>query len=165
VRLNYYLKKRDILFARMSLMVRRKILLAMSVFSVGIFTYSLSTGPEFRGQPFLDRLVFAGFVLVFTVVLYVAVLLGLNLLVLLTSKNIGQVGWHTLEIKDDGLEECTEVNKSLHRWNSSFKILEFGNYLWIYPTDDRFFLIPKRAGGYEGNLAEFVALLRTKIGK
>ena len=147
----------------MSLMVRRKILLAMGVFSIGIFTYALSTGPELRGQPLLVRAIFMGFVLVFAVLLYVAVLLGLNLLVLLTSKNIGLVGWHTLEIKEDGLEECTEVNRSLHRWNPSFKVFEFGNYLWIYPTDGQFFLIPKRVGGHEGNLAEFVASLRTKI--
>jgi hypothetical protein len=144
-------------------MFQNKILLSIYVFTIAYCTYSLSTGDEIRKQPVPFRILFTVFSIGFVAVSFVGLLFVLNLLMVLASKHVGQVGLHTLEIKDEGLEESTAVNKGLHRWNPSFRIKEFGNYVWIYPTDGQYFLIPKRQGGHEGDLSGFLAQLKAKI--
>jgi len=165
MQLKYFVKKRDILFGRLSLMFRNKILLGFSILVISLLTWSISTGPEYDKTTIFVRIACILTALVFSTIVYFALQILLHLIMVWCSKHRGIEGSHTLEIKDDGLEESTDINKSLHRWNPSFSVKEFGNYVWIYPTDGHFFVIPKRSGGYEGDLAGFLALLKTKLGK
>jgi hypothetical protein len=146
-------------------MFHNKVLLLFSILAVGFLVYEMSTGEEVRKQSVFVRGVFTVFSAGLVTVVYFGGLLVLHLILVLSSKHVGVLGSHTLEIKDEGLEESTTVNRSLHRWNQSFRIREFGNYVWIYPTDGQFFLIPKRQEGHEGDLSGFIAQLKTKIGK
>jgi len=165
MQLNYFLKKRDILFGRMSLIVRNRVMLTFSIMVVGFVAFSLIPGEVFHRSSLAGRIVMIVFSIGFASIFYLGVQLVLHLIMVLSGRHVGVFGAHALEIKDEGLEESTPVNKSLHRWNPSFSVKEFGNYVWIYPTDGQFFMIPKRPGGHDGNLAEFVAQLKIKIGR
>jgi hypothetical protein len=79
------------------------------------------------------------------------------------GKNTGVVGEHTLEIKEEGVEESTAFNKSLHRWNLSFKIRARLGYVWIYPTDGQFFIIRNDPALCQGDMAAFLDAIRVRM--
>jgi len=147
----------------MILLVQHKLLLLFSIFMICAFTLQFSMSDEARKQGVVFQVFCGAFCLVAFTIFYALFMLVFHLIFILAGKHVGVLGAHTLEIKDDGLEESTAVNKSLHRWNPQFKVREFGNYVLIYPTDDKYFQIPKRNGGHKGDLATFLAHLKTKI--
>lgn len=165
MQIRYTVKKRDILFARMSFMVRNRVLLVFSILIVCFLTWMTMSGTQGPKMNILARII--ADIIVFTIfaALYIGFQVVVNGIMILFSKHRGVEGLHLLEIKDEGMEESTEVNKSLHRWNPSFRVQEFGNYILIFPTDGVFFIIPKRRGAYEGDLASFCHLLKSKIGQ
>ena len=163
MKLTYHQQRRDLLFGRMSLMVRNKVLLVFSIGVIGFMTFAVCSGEAFQQANLLARFFFIIFSLVFATLFYVSVQLVIQLFMVLFSKNVGLLGTHQLEIKDEGLEESTAVNKSIHRWNPSFSVKESGRYVWIFPTDGHYFLIPKRRNGHEGDLTEFIIQLKSKI--
>jgi hypothetical protein len=128
-----------------------------------LFAFAISTGEDARKYSGAVRIVTAIIALGFSAGLFLTVTLLLTLVHTYSSKLTGVIGAHTMEIKDDWIEESTAVDKSFHRWNASFRVKEFGNYVWIWPTEQKVFLIPKKPGRYEGDLAGFLAELKTKI--
>jgi len=163
MQLTYSLNKRDVFFARMLWTFQNKILLIFFILTACLFGASLSTGDEAHKFGAVVRIVTAIFGFGFAAVFYFAVMLLLNWIMVYSSKLAGIVGVHTLEIKEEGLEESTAVNKSLHRWNPSFRIKESSGYVWIYPTDQQFFLVPTKPGRCQGDLAGFLNELRAKL--
>ncbi len=160
MQLNYSLNKLDILFARILMVFQNKTLLGFAFLVVCFFTLSLSTAAEVDA---VTRVVVAVISFVFTAILYFAIVIALTAITTYLNKFSGVIGTHALEIKEEGLEESTAVNRSFYRWNASFRIKEFGNYVWIYPTDSVFFLVSKKQGAYEGDFAAFMDQLKTKI--
>lgn len=144
-------------------MLQNKIMLTFSLLVVCFFAFALSTGDEMRKFSVTVRIVTAIFALGFSAVLFLMMMLVLNWIFVYASKLTGVIGAHKMEIKEDGLEESTDVNKGLHRWNPSFRIKETGSYVFIYPTEGHLFQIPKRAGQFEGDLNAFLDQLRTKV--
>ena len=165
MQLNYYLNGRDIYFGRVMLMFYHKVLLTFSILTICFLTFELSSSPEVRRYGISFEIFFIAVAFGLSVVVYYGCMLVVTLFMVGFGKHVGLLGAHKLEIKDEGLEESTTVNKSLHRWNPEFRVKEFGNYVWIFTTADRFFQIPKRNGGHEGDLAGFVAQLRSKMSK
>jgi hypothetical protein len=161
MRFTYELRKRDLLFAHTSALVRNRILLFLTVVWVAFNTYSCSKD---LGNVSLGlRIVWMFFSALVITCLLGAFFLLINVLLILSRKHTGIVGEHTLEIKEDGLEETTTVNRSLHRWNPAFRINKFGPHVWIFTTDTQFFLIPKTPEAHDGNLEEFLAALRSRM--
>lgn len=163
--ITYYLNRRDLFWGQMIAIFRNRAFMALSVLLIGFFAFTICSCDEFHKAGLPERIFFIVFSIVVACGFYLVLQFIAAMIMVTFGKHVGLLGAHTLEIKDDGLEESTTVNKSLHRWNPSFRISESGNYVWIYPTDGRYFLVPKRPGGHEGNLAEFVLQLRTKIGR
>ena len=92
---------------------------------------------------------------------YLMIQFILQLIVVFAGRHSGVFGEHTLEIKPEGLEETTAVNKSLHRWNPAFRVRLWAGYVWIYPTEGQFFIF--RQNQCDGNVPEFLALLKSRI--
>jgi len=63
----------------------------------------------------------------------------------------GVLGEHTLEIRDDGLAERTDVNEALIRWTGIHKLVQTGRHLIIYVTETNVYLVPRK---YFASLAE-----------
>jgi hypothetical protein len=62
-----------------------------------------------------------------------------------TGQHRGVLGRHTLEITDEGLRECTDVNETLHRWPGLSRVFSVGGYLFIYLGESTaHFQVPKR---------------------
>jgi hypothetical protein len=79
------------------------------------------------------------------------------------GKGRGVLGEHTLRLTDEGLEETTEYNVSLHRWSGFGKCRERGGFFFIYVTDTMAHVVPLRRPLLEGDLAEFRRALEPKL--
>ena len=99
------------------------------------------------------------------VVLGAAFLGGMSVVVLnlFLSKGKGVLGEHTLTVTADGLEERTEFNVSLQRWNGIPKVQKIGRSYLIFITDASAHVIPPPSGILEGDAEQFIATVRAKI--
>jgi hypothetical protein len=163
MQISYSLNKRDVFFSRIVYMFQNKMLLGISLIVVCLFAFAISTSDEARKYSVGVRIIVAMVAFGFSAFQYLAILVVLYLIMTYSSKLTGVIGPHRMVIKDEGLEESTAVDQSFHRWSNSFRIKEFGSYVWIYPTDQKLFLVPKTPGRCEGDLAEFLEQLRTRI--
>jgi hypothetical protein len=68
-----------------------------------------------------------------------------------------------LTVTADGLEERTEFNVSLQRWNGIPKVQKIGRSYLIFITDASAHVIPPPSGILEGDAEQFIATVRAKI--
>jgi YcxB-like protein len=77
----------------------------------------------------------------------------------------GILGEHTLEITDEGLVESTEVNTTLHSWNSAFRIRRTGSYIFIFVATGVGHIVPLKRLPIDGSVDEFIEELGLQIRK
>jgi hypothetical protein len=75
----------------------------------------------------------------------------------------GVLGEHTLEITDEGLVESTEVNTTLHKWNSMFRIRRTGSYILIFVAEGVGHIVPLKQLPNDGSVEEFIVELESRI--
>ena len=100
--------------------------------------------PELAAHPIGFKIFYAIF---FTAAMFCIVGLAMMLMmvcIVMFKKFRGSLGDHELEIQDEGLVERTDVNESLHRWAGFHKIVRTNRYLYIYVTDNKVHIVPRR---------------------
>ncbi|MDQ8205724.1 YcxB family protein [Pelagicoccus sp. SDUM812003] len=85
------------------------------------------------------------------------------LLSVFTRKSTGLVGEHELTILDDGIEEVTEVNKTLNKWEGMKGLKESKSLCLLYVTQATAHVIPRNRELIEGDLDEFLSEVKMKL--
>ena len=142
--ISYNITKWDVLTSWMTIFFRSRLLLLLTL---GLYT-SCALSPllsDFGRQSafataFEVASLFTGLVL-FSALVHLVIALGH----VLFQKDLGILGQHVLEIRDEGLVERTEFNESLHRWPSIYRILSHPGYLYIYVNATSAHMVPKRS--------------------
>lgn len=133
---------------------------------LGVFIgYMSFTGESTEGKDLVYKSIYA--VSSMFVALSVGAVFGLLFMVVntFTKKQKGIVGHHELVIKDDGIEEISEINTSLHKWAGMNGILEMKNMFLLYVTEASAHVIPKDRTKVDGDLDLFIDTVRSKLKK
>jgi hypothetical protein len=72
------------------------------------------------------------------------------------------LGKHTLEITEGGLLESTDVNSSLHKWGTAFRVRETSNYAYMYVSETNAHVIPRNRCTSGDSVEVFLAELRAR---
>ena len=104
-----------------------------------------------------------GLCLLFVVCVVLAARVLLVAVSVFLEKNKGLIGEHSLELKDEGLEERTEYNTSLHKWVSPMKIRTAGNCRLLYVTDNSAHIIPPQCRVLEGDREQFLSAIKARM--
>lgn len=83
----------------------------------------------------------------------------------LSKKQKGIVGIHELSIKEEGIEEVSEFNTSLHKWTGMRGITELKKMYLLYVTESSAHVIPKDKARVEGDLDLFVLTVKENLKK
>ena len=72
-------------------------------------------------------------------------------------------GEHTLELTDEGLVESTAVNRSLHIWNSPFRVRTTPGFTYIEVAAGCAYPVPTGRPPIEGSVPAFLDELSARI--
>ncbi|CAM2973917.1 YcxB family protein [Rariglobus hedericola] len=164
MKLRYTLTRWDLFRAQLrGFMCNNRALLWLILIAAIYMFYTSMTGSYTADHSLVVKLLTA-FMMV-CVVIGAAFLGGMTVTVLnlFLSKGKGVLGEHTLEVTEEGLEERTEFNVSLQRWNGIPRVLKIGRSYMIYITDASAHVIPPPSGILEGDAEQFIATVRAKI--
>lgn len=111
--------------------------------------------PENVRSPVLYFIFYFAFTFAIMACVMAVVQILFNVFWVFVNQNLGVVGEHTIEIREDGLLERTAVNESLHRWAGFHKIQASRSYLFVFATDNLVHYIPLRSFASAESAAEF----------
>jgi hypothetical protein len=163
MRLEYSLTRFDLFRTGARALLRNRIFWCMAIPLLTITWWSSFNYPETRGQSLTARAIGATGS---AVACALVGLLGGSAFIALQSllrKDRGVLGKHTLDITEGGLLEATDVNSSLHKWGTTFRIRETTNCAYIYVSDTNVHIVPKTRCSSESSVEEFLIELRTRI--
>jgi hypothetical protein len=165
MRLRYTLTRWDLFRAGLRAVVAQRVLLIVAVPLLVFVWWSSYSYDENQKLPVPVRIVVA--TLSSGICAGVGVLAGALILAAQSflRRDRGVLGEHILEITEEGLIECTEVNRSLANWRTSFRIRETSRYAYVYVSVGNAHVIPKARPPLEGSVAEFLTELRARIQK
>lgn len=163
MQIRFTLTRLDLFRARLALVCANRALLALWAVVAIVVAYSAFTDKTTMGRGPGFRATLAILQVIFTLGFSFLALAAFTLIQTFTGKARGVIGEHTLRITDEGLEEATEYNVSLHRWTAFEKCRQRGGMLFIYVTDSMAHVVPLRRPLLEGDLGDFRRLLEEKI--
>lgn len=164
MKLRYTLTRWDLFRAQLrGFMCNNRALLWLMLIAAVYMFYTSMTDSSAVDRSLAVKLISAFLMVI--VVLGAAFLAGMSVVVLnlFLSKGKGVLGEHTLEVTEEGLEERTEFNVSLQRWNGIPKVQKMGLSYLIFITDASAHVIPPPSGILEGDAEQFIATVRSKI--
>ena len=133
------------------------------VSALGLFVfYSSFTFSEVQDRSVSYRIFYSLFYLIFVLGVGLVGTLAVSALNTLLGKGKGLVGEHQLVLTEEGLEESTAYNRSLHTWAGMRGIKESGGFYCLFVTENHAYLIPRKRPVLEGDLTTFIKEFRTK---
>jgi len=155
ITIKYSITLYDLIKCRLWAMTHNRFMLGIQGFFSLLIPLQVWNEPQFAGQTILVRAIM--FLMVFAIMsAFLAVVnMAVQILFVLVSKNRGVLGWHELEIREDGLVERTDINESLCRWTGFHKLRKSRNYFFLYVTDLAVHVVPKRVFSSVQEAAEF----------
>lgn len=164
MKLRYTLTRWDLFSAQLrGFMCNNRALLWLMLIAAVYMFYTSMTNSSPADQSLVVKLITAFLMVCF--VLGIGFLGGMAVVVLnlFLSKGKGVLGEHTLEATEEGLEERTEFNVSLQRWNGIPRVRKIGRSYLIFITEGSAHVIPPPSGILEGDAEQFIAAVRDKI--
>ena len=165
MRLRYKLTRLDLFIVSFQVLLFQPVFLIVVISILAFAWWNTFASAEITGYSLQVRIIAA--MLSVAQVTGACLLVGTLMIATKTflCKDKGVIGEHTLEITDEGLVESTEVNRSLSNWSAPFRIREMRRYVYIYISSGSAHVVPKTKPPLEGSVAEFIAELRSRIGK
>jgi hypothetical protein len=162
--IRYQLTRWDLFKGQVSVNLRHRVaqiaFLASFIFStVSSWTDSRHADESAEGKV----LVVLVNILSLTITWGVVIIVMVGLMVILTKGKRSTLGEHTLTIKDNGLEEETIYNVTLHKWFGIQKLVKRGRYRYIYITESLVHIVPPQSKMLEGDVDVFAEAVKTRI--
>lgn len=163
MRLDYSINRFDLFRAQGRAVLANRILWLIFGPVLAFVWWSTFNWPESRLQTTPVRIVAATFTALTCAAVGAAGSCAFLALSALLRRDKGVLGPHSLELTDEGLVESTEVNRSLFKWGSSFRVRETARYVYIYISETNFHLVPRSSLAPPGALDHFLLQLRAKL--
>ena len=142
--IEYFLTKRDLVYCTIGRLFRNRLLWLIVAAGIVVNVPALLRGAAVAevnfGAKAIGLLLFA---LGFASLVY-GVTIALLILAMFLKKNRGILGRHKISFTENGLIESTEVNESLFRWTGFHKFQIGFKNLYLFVTDNQYFVVPKR---------------------
>ncbi|MFA5204768.1 MAG: YcxB family protein [Lentisphaeria bacterium] len=131
---------------------------------LGLFIiYSGFTDSQVSESSFLGRLCYTVYWLFLAFGFGFLCALAASALNILLGSGKGLVGEHQLALTDEGLEESTEFNRSLHTWAGLRSLKETRFFYFLFVTENLAHMIPKKKPLLEGDLTSFIEEFKAKM--
>jgi hypothetical protein len=156
MKIRYSLNRLDLFKARIAIVLSNRTILVFLLAIGGLVFYATLTSKAAPTHSLNFRILSATIQLMFVYGMTLGMLVLMSFIQAFTGKEKGVIGEHTLRITDEGLEEATEYNLSLHRWSAFGKRKKRGGLMLIYVTDRMAHIVPVRRPLLEGDLPEFL---------
>ena len=131
--------------------------------ALGVFIlYSSFTYAEVQDRSVAYRAFYSIFYLFFALGLGLVSGLAVSALNTLLGKGKGLLGEHQLALTEEGLEESTMFNRSLHTWAGMRGLKTAGGFYFLFVTENHAHLIPRKRPLLEGDLPAFIKEFETR---
>ncbi|QIF02815.1 YcxB family protein [Roseimicrobium sp. ORNL1] len=155
----------DIVRVAFHMMLRLRGLWAIYVLGFGVTLWAQCHGEYGPTSLFMAVFFVVLYAVFWTILFFMAVLLGSILTALQVSTMKGILGSHTYEIREDGLFESTCANQTLTNWSVIPRAVRTKRYILVKLTWWLFHLIPRRAFSDVAADDAFFAALQQRIGR
>jgi formate hydrogenlyase subunit 3/multisubunit Na+/H+ antiporter MnhD subunit len=153
----------DLFKGQMILTLSNKFLLGFFGLMGVVIVYGVLSGTKIQEESATMKALLAMFQLVFSYGLIFLLLAAFLLIQIFFQKLKGALGEHTLRITDDGLEEKTDYNVSLHRWPGFVGCKRRAGLWIIYLTETMAHIVPAQRPLAEGDLESFIQEIEKRI--
>jgi hypothetical protein len=155
----------DIFRMAFHMMLRLRGLWVIYVLGFGVTLWAQCHGEYGPTSLFMAVYFIVLYVVVWTLLFFMAALFGAIVTSLQVSTQKGILGSHTFEIREDGLFESTCANQTLTSWSAIPRAVRTNRYILVTLTWWLFHLIPRRAFSDASADDAFFAALQQRIGR